>query len=500
MLDKPNVVLSLASSYNIRGNTAFTDTFTNGLDQRKINSIYRPVQNAITGKNTLYLCKRPGVAVSSDSFGDSGQVGYLVVLKPGYTSQANDQMWVFSVSGNDIRVSDSAGTTTIVTAAGYIPAHWDVTSISGTDTGILQIRNSSQAQRFFYASTRASWTEITDAEFAALTIRGRMENMDGYVFVLDSMNRIYNSDLNSISSWGASNYITKQIKQDDANTLAEFKSQLIAAGTSTFEVFVNAGNPTGSPLRSVKELSQDYGILRPAATGGNTAVLLGDFLYFVGRPGNAAFSIGLFAWNGSRVERVSTPSIEAIISQNPFSSSFRIFSVGTVFIYGQEAIYICFTPVSATTQTWLMFFPQWKEWFEWTSTVFSPVNNGSAFLGVGSNQHKIYNMLNISGNSFQDAGTDYTWTHQFQLPSDGNQRKFMPYLGLKGDTARSAQAITVEKSDDDYQTFQTLGTIDMTGKQKRLVRCGSYEGARVIRLSHSGNTEVRLSQFLARIT
>ena len=77
--------------------------------------------------------------------------------------------------------------------------------------------------------------------------------------------------------------------------------------------------------------------------------------------------------------------------------------------------------------------------------------------------------------------------------------KFMPYMGLKGDTSRSAQNILVQFSDDDYQTFTAGRNVDMTSKEKMLARCGSYRGSRIVRLSHTGNTEVRLSQFLARI-
>jgi hypothetical protein len=61
-LDKPNLELPLAASYNSRGVAGFTNTVTNSLDQRKVNAVYELYKNPLTGKDTLYVVKRPGVA------------------------------------------------------------------------------------------------------------------------------------------------------------------------------------------------------------------------------------------------------------------------------------------------------------------------------------------------------------------------------------------------------------------------------------------------------
>ena len=144
-----------------------------------------------------------------------------------------------------------------------------------------------------------------------------------------------------------------------------------------------------------------------------------------------------------------------------------------------------------------MFFPAWKEWFEWTSTVYTPVNNGEWFLGVGSNQHKL-NRISRATSNWQDAGTNFTWTHQFKLPATGNNRKFMSMFGVIGDTARSASTLNVQFSDDDWQSVNTARTIDLTSQTKMITRCGSYRN-RGVRLEHTANLDVRLESVLARI-
>src|SRR3990167_5049680 len=75
--NKPSLGLPLGASYNARGIAGFTNTITNAIDQRKINSIYEPVKNATTGGVTLYLAKRPGVADVGSTYGTTGQVAYL---------------------------------------------------------------------------------------------------------------------------------------------------------------------------------------------------------------------------------------------------------------------------------------------------------------------------------------------------------------------------------------------------------------------------------------
>ena len=490
---KPNVELPLAASYNTRGQYAGTSLYTDGVDQRKINSIYRLVRNAMTGRTTLYLAKRPGVADQGSSFGTTGQVAYLVVV-PGTPSALDSSPWVFSVSTNDVRASSSSTTTTIFTEAGYMPTFVDKTAISGTDTIVMQARKATGEQRIWYASAIGSWTEITDADFTALTLKGKMEFIDGYALIMDSRNRIYNSDINSLSSWGAANFITKQIQQDIPVGLARFNQQIIAFGEKTMEVFQNAGNPSGSPLSSVPSLFKEYGMFTLLNVSGKTHYyqVLGEHLYFVGRGGDTEYEAAVFAYNGQTVEKVSTPFIDSILATTTH------YSVNVVGYSGYNAIAISLDLTTATTQRWLMFFPEWNEWFEWNSTVFTPVNNGTYFLGVGSSQHKVYYVGGAAADNWQDAGSNFTVTHQFMIPPDGNHRKFMPMFSLVGDTARAASNVAVSFSDDDWQTFSTARNIDMTSDTKALFRCGSFR-KRGVKMTHTANTDLRLEKVAMRV-
>ena len=493
-VNTPNLRLALAASYNERGILGFTNTVTNAIDQRKINSIYQPIVNAVTGGTTLYLAKRPGVDDSGQTYGATGQVGYLVHHAPAvYGSGTN--VWLFSTSGNDQRASSTATTTVIAAIAGTNPAYVDRVAISNADTVVVQLRTGATGvQRVFYSTAIATWTEITDTDFTGLSHRGKMEFMDGFAFMADNTAKsVYNSDLNSLSAWSADSYIAKQIVQDEVQGLARLNRQIICFGSETAEVFFNAGNDVASPLGRAPEKFARIGLDSQIVAGyTHYYATLGGRIYFVGRDASA-ISLGAYAYDGERFEKVSSPAIDAILSEHSGSN----YSVNKVVFSGQEGIAFALDATTAATQRWLVFFPAWKDWFEWQSTVFTPVNNGEWFLGTGTNQHTLKRLSRATSN-WQDDGTNFTWTHQFKLPSKGNDRKFMSMFGVIGDTARSASSLNVQFSDDDWQTLTTARVIDMTTPDKAIYRCGSYMG-RGVRLTHTANLDVRLEAVVARV-
>lgn len=491
-VDEPNVVLPLAASYNTRGIAGFTNTLTNAVDQRKINSIYEPIQNAGTGNTTIYLSKRPGVADVGSTYGTTGQVAYLWDVAAGAATSAATNRWVFSTSVNDIRASDTALTTVILTAAGYEPVYVDKTLISANDTVVLQCRNASGTQRVFYSTTIGTWTEITDTDFTTLAHQGKMEFLDGYGFALSRTgSRIYNSDLNTLATWSPTGYITKQIQQDIPTGLAKFKRFILAFGESTMEVFQDVGNPTGSPLEAITDKAQNIGLPSAIVTGQrHYYTRLGDFMYWRG-----SNPLGVYAYNGETVEKVSTPAIDKILAER------QHYYVSSIAIQGQRAVVIGLDLPNATTQRSLLFFPDWKDWFEWNSTVFIPQTSPRLMdvcLGVGSNQHKLYQVSSTSDN-WQDAGSNYTWTHQIKIPKQDNKLDRMYMFGVVGDTARTAQTVSVSFSDDDYQTYSTARTINMATESKQIYNCGAYR-SRVAQLTYTGSGAVRLTNVIARVT
>jgi len=503
--NKPNVVLPLAISYNQRNNAGYSAA-TSGFDQRKVNCMYELATNALTGKQTLHLVKRPGPDTNSTDYSSSGAVGYLVAQGP-FNATPETTPWLFwKSSGNVIQVNSNA----IVTAAAFIPAYVDATYISGTSTVILQIRDDHlTAQRVFYASAINSWTEITDSNFTSLIHRGKMEHLDGWAFILTSTNDIYNSAINSVSSWPAANKIKKQIQQDVASGLAKFKNQILAFGNESVEVFVNAGNATGSPLRSIPELQARVGLGAPAAMWDNSLqghthyyCTVGNKMYFLGRRVPSAFvnaqgvnSNELWSYDGQRFEKVSNDYADKLLMNT--NDVVGPYSVNAFKVNGKVAVAIQMTTPATTAQRWLMYFPEWNDWFEWESSHMGPVNCGDWFLKGGSGVARA-TAFKTTPNTWADNGNNFTMTVQFRMPGEDGSRYFMSSYGVVGDTDSTTNNLAVSYSDDDDATFSTARNIDMTQQRKLLFRGGAYQ-KRTFRLESANARPVRLAEFVATV-
>ena len=453
----------------------------------------------MTGKTTLYLVKRPGVTVEASSFGaSSNQNTYLISKGP----QVNIP-WVFyydtTITDTIYASNGSTATAILASPAPYIPTFVDLVPISGAETLVVQLTGPVPPQKVYFSTAIGTFTQITDGDFTSINHVGKMEFMDGYAFIQDNVGKIWNSDLNSLSNWTASSFITRGVDPDSGiGGLARLGNQIISFGAYTMEVFYNAGNATGSPLSRVNQLSARVGIGHVNQNAGSNFTYYATIknkIFFIGTTQKGSYttniSKGFYSYNGSAVEKISSDSIDKILSAT------AIQTIYSITFQGKQAIAITLSSFPGASSVLLIYFPEWNEWFEWTSSRFASANDGRFYIGTTTTPNKIYSFANT--NTWQDNTTDYQWLHQFVLPTDGNQRKRMPYLGLKGDTATSAQNISVEFSDNDYATFSTPRNIDMTSKDKRLTRCGSFKGHRVVRLSHTGNTEVRLEAFLARI-
>ena len=518
-INKPNFVYPLALSQNERDVLGYTATVTNNRDQIKKNFIYEGAKNPLTNKGTLTLSKRPGVTVNASSFCTGSSLSsYLIIDNPLSHISSTAVPWVFSTKSTagtpqQILVGNGSSEFTVVStsAANYmVPVFVDATNVNGSETIVLQAftpTNPYTSQRVFHTTSLTGWTEITDSDFTGLNHRGKMEHLDGYGLIMDDRNRIYNTDLNSLTSVGASSYITKAASMDQANGLAKHRSQIIAFGNDTAEVYWN-GDPTstGSPLARISHLNARIGLCEFILDGvrevksAHYYCVVGNHMYFVGRRAGGVNSVDLFSYDGSRFEEVhSGPYIEKILSERATSIT-GVYAVG---FHGQAGVAIELDygsdPINGNSGTMqaLLFFPDWKEWFWWTSTIFRPINNGTFFLSSGlTTQDQIYSFT--SANNYQDDGTSYSAEATFKIPTTDYSFKRMPMFGVEADTDTATNSLTFQYSDDDSSLYATFATIDLSQQKKVAFRGGAFR-ERHIRLVSANAQPVRLHNFIATI-
>lgn len=579
----PTVRIPLVGSFNQRGvdGSAALDLSE---DQRFLNCVFSVVNNPITGKATAYVEKRPGPVLDSQpasgsastglsrpqsfnatisAFGNTNSTIYfgttsvgvitgravsfgetiisgvsMVLIKSSdgtgwyYPNGAKD-ITAYTCDGNnsttitDIKVGGVASVSGLyvgqkLTAATNIAAGSRIVSInSGAFSAVLDTATTGGAFNDL-ATTKEPIAKIIDADFVTTGtyVTGFVE-MDGYLFY-GSGGNIWNSDLNSVTSYSATAFKAADMSPDLIAAMARSKNVVLAFGTGSTQGFQNAGYATGSVLERLPQTFHKIG-----AQGQSSVSELEDDIYFISSS-NAGDVHAMKMLDYAPVN-ISTPTVDKIMGTavasggTTYTSAFHVggypyfmatFSSATegagdklllesgdyLLLESGDKLLLEGDPASvASFVRQLVYNDTLKVWSEWDCELATFVIG----QGAGSN-NKIYmtsrfdtsgNVYRIDpssdGNVYSDNGTSYTCQIRTSRIDHGtSKRKFVTEIRLVADT-QSSGTVTLEASDDDYQSWFTIGTFDLTQMEKKITRCKSYKGGRAYRLSHTTATPFR---------
>lgn len=443
-------------------------------DQRYINCLPVTVPDEIAQTKRVYVVKRPGFVTNNTPA--SGSVGSAI------------HVWVGQGSGTSVISAFGATNSTIYNGTTSLGA------ITGKATGITETILSGTANLLISSNDSTAWyypdggalTKIADADFpgnAGKTVVGTFAHMDGYAFIMTADGLIYNSDLNSITAWTASNFLSANEYPDKGVGLIRHKNTIVAFGAESFEVYQNAGNAAGSPLSRVTGAAQLIGCVSADAI-----VNVKDTVYFAGstKQGN----ISIYAYDGGKAVPVSAPEINSRLT---LAGSANVTMTSASF-YGRHFV------VCQAYNTTFVYCIEERDWHEWSSTVplwykSDAVMSGSTmvcyFVSNVSTSGKVF-VFNPASTTYQDNGSAFTATIQTsKLDFGTSNRKTWGRLTIIGDQTTSTSDLSVTWSDDDYQNYATVRTVDLSASRPNLTRCGSSR-RRSWLLSHFANTSMRL--------
>lgn len=215
------------------------------------------------------FCKRPGTVGCSQFIGTTAlsascPIGYKI--KGTVTSLDKTKLLFVLNNGTTVQLNVyDASADTIVPKT--FPAGWN----ASLENSFTILDGISYGTNVYYAVTDftkggliaadGTITEITDVDFTSLTKSTNFVGLDGYLFVGTTDNRIYNSDLNTASSWAATSFISCNDTPGQLLWLAKIRNYLIAFKQYSIEFFEDTGNPApGSPLTSAKSLNRKIGL------------------------------------------------------------------------------------------------------------------------------------------------------------------------------------------------------------------------------------------------
>jgi hypothetical protein len=344
--------------------------------------------------------------------------------------------------------------------------------------------------------------------------------IDGFLIYTDG-DSVNNSDLNSVTAYSASGTLSPNLVPDEPRAVARQKNAVIVFGSASKEVYSNAGNPFGSPLQRQPDLLERIG-----AIDQRSVTTLENEIYFVSSPYEG--DIGVYRIRGLASERISTPTVDKIIGTVSstggafYASSFRLggypyfglfLSISgeevnlmllengdEILLENDDSIIMENDPASVPSFVrFLVYNAGLNLWSEWDSTKGTYIDS----VGSGNNNQifatsrvetdgKIYTINPVSdGELYQDDGDAYSMEVRTSKTDFGTEnRKYGISVSLLGADIQTGTA-TLEYSDDDYQTWTTAGTFDLTQSNPRITRVFDFEGARAWRLTHSDNTPFR---------
>jgi hypothetical protein len=438
-----------------------------------LNCFVQTVTDQISSTKRLYIVKRPGFDTQSTPA--SGQKGYSILV------------WTGKDAGTDVISAFGETNSTIYNGTSSLGA------ITGRSTGITETVitttptltvTSTDSTGWYYDTGAGTMTKISDGDFpgnAGETVVGTFAHIDGFPCIMTASGKLYAGDLNTVTGWTANSFGSTNAYPDKGVGCVRYKNFIMAFGTESTEFWYNAGL-TPFPLARATALTIKVGAISADAIGE-----ISDTKFWVGSTPQGGLSV--FQYDGS-LSRVSNPEQDATLVLAGASN----ISLTTLRFFGRS-----FVLVRAGSTT-LAYCIEEKMWGEWNSTTVlwkkcAGVSRGGTMVNYAvtdeTTSGKVY-LMNNASLVFTDAGVAYTARAQTPNVDLGTMKpKFWGCAEIVGDEESSTSNVTLQYSDDDYQSYQTWGTLDLSASVRKAYRLGSSKRRSWV-LTHSANTPMRI--------
>lgn len=451
-------------------------------DFRMVNCFTETVSDPATGQRQIYCTKRPGFGTNSTPA--AGSIGTAVMV---WSGQGTGTKVISAFGGTNSTIYD--GTTSLGAITGKARSIKE--TFVGANVATLLIA-STDSTGWYYDVATGSATKIADADFpgnAGFTTAGDFATIDGFNCIMDTTGGLWASDLNSITGWTATSFGSANAYPDKGIGCIRYKTYIMAFGTQSIEFFYNAGL-TPFPLAKNQALT-----VRVGAVSSDAITQISDTVFWCGSTPEGGLSI--FKYDGG-VNRVSTPEIDGIM----LIAGASAITLTSIRFYGRSFI-VC--NVGTRSLVYCIEESSWSEWAGNTVLWYkcAGVSVGATMVNYAvsniSTSGKVF-VMNQASLVFTDNG--YAFSARVQMsPMDLGTMRMKVYhdVELVADTETSTSTLTISATDDDYQTFTALGTVDLSHERKRLPRCGAARRRGWV-FTHSATTPMRLLALEGNVT
>lgn len=453
-----------------------------GKDEDLINVFIEPIVNKAAQDNRHFIVKRAGVSIVEASVASAKVRGMFFWEDASklYYAVSND-IYVYNVNtGVSVTLANPFGTTT--GEVGFCLFLYDdgTSKVCATDgTTLITIDSSNTV------------VTVSDPDLPSPHLPQPVF-LDGYLFLAKSGTAsIYNSDLNDPTAWTAGNVIDAELEGDDLIRIAKLNNYLLAFGSTSVEYFWDAAEATGSPLNR-----------------NDTPIKINSYLGGFAQFGNNIFYIGVnlggqpdvYKLSDFRIEELGTPTISRFLN----STGRNIADwAGTIVSFKGHTFYV----LNASDDITYVYDVDTKLWARWAyqgtsnfpivaAATVQTTANVFSYFAQKTDTSTIYK---FDEDLFQDNSTNFTCVVVTEASDFGTlNRKTMRRLSFIGDRPTANADLSVQWSDDDYQTYSTARTVNLNQDLPCLYNLGWFR-QRNFKLSFTANENLRLQEMEAEI-
>jgi hypothetical protein len=307
---------------------------------------------------------------------------------------------------------------------------------------------------------------------------------NGYLLLVKSgTGDCYNSDVDDPMTWTAGNFITAEISSDDVSQIAKLNNYFVLFGRYSIEYFYDVGNPTGTPFARndvfVKNIGYKYNTYKAITQYGNR-------LFFLGYKANS--SLDVFSLEDFKVESITTPAVRRYLEAIGSTAYLNVISINGHDLLLLAASNRCYY-YSINTGVWgrLAYKSDTLDFdIKLATTVLNSNVKTTYFATTLDNA-----ISKFSTTLYQDDGENFTCVMRTRpLDFGTNNQKYLSSLTINADRKGTGN-ITVEASDDDYQTYPISRTISLDQEYPNAQQWGRFR-KRAFRLTYTTNHPLRI--------
>lgn len=316
----------------------------------------------------------------------------------------------------------------------------------------------------------AAPTQIVDAAFPTSFVGG-IAYLDGTLYVMDSTGAIYGSkNLNDPVNWDALNLIYANAEPDAGVAIAKHLAYVVAFKQWNTQVFYDAGNATGSPLGPVQAAQIQLGCV----SADSVQEIDGTLLWL---SSNKTASPQIARMDNLNVKVVSIPPVERLLDQSDHTTLHSF-----VLKHGGHRYYGLTCKMSNYTLIYDLDQGDQGMWYTWTDA------NGNYWPIVAMGY--LRSDTNIHFAQHESNGSIYPLDGDYEYPGDNGvvipvdiytpnfdggigRRKHCAHMGVNADR-QAGSSVQVRWSDDDYDTWTSFRTVDLSATRPLLASLGTF--------------------------